>query len=138
MNNSRGKVFVKYCFAAPIILIALIVTSCTIIPGGKECNAAVDGFMRAAATKDVDAAYGLCIEEMAREDIENLILREHQFFAGYQDISMKSIHTEFKSGRTRSEYSGEAKYSDGRTMWVEAELVKRGDNWELVSIYVSP
>ena len=138
MNDSRGRVLVKYCFAASIILIALLVASCAIIPGGKECNAVVDGFMRAGAAKDVEAAYGLCVEDIAREDIENLILRQHQYFAGYQDISMKGINVQYSDPYDYGEYSGEAKYSDGRRMWVEAELVKVGQEWRLLSIWITP
>ena len=138
MNGSKGRIFIKYCLVASIILIALLVASCTVIPGGKECNAVVDGFLRAAAAKDVEAAYGLCVEEMTKEDIENLILGEHQYFAGYQDISMKGINVEYGDPYDYAEYSGEAKYSSGPTMWVEAELVKKGDEWRLLSIWITP
>ena len=135
---SRVKMFIKCFLIGSIVLTAILVTSCGAIPGATECNTVVNSFMQAAAAKDVDAAYDLCVEEMARDDIENLILGQHQFFAGYQDISMKGISIKSEGGRRFAEYSGEAKYSDGRTMWVEAELLKRGDNWKLVSIYVSP
>ena len=135
---SRVKMFIKYFFIGPIVLTAVLVTSCSAIPGATECNTVVNSFMQAAAAKDVDAAYDLCVEEVVRDDVENLILGQHQLFAGYQDISMKGINISYSGGRNSAEYSGEAKYSDGQTMWVEAELLKRGDNWKLTSIYVSP
>jgi len=139
-NKTRSgvKTFIKRLFIGSIVLMAVLVTSCGAIPGATECNTVVNSFMQAGAAKDVNAAYDLCVEEMAREDIENLILGQHQLFAGYQNISIKGINIEYKGARSFAEYSGEAKYSDGRTMWVEAELVKRGDNWELVSIWISP
>ena len=134
----RVKKLIKYFLIGSIVLTAVLVTSCGAIPGATECNTVVDSFMQAAAAKDVDAAYDLCVEEMERVSIENLVLGQHQFFAGYQEISMKSINVSSSGGRNFAEYSGQATYADGRTMWVEAELLKRGDNWELTSISVSP
>jgi len=136
--TSRVKTFIKRLCIGSIVLIAVLVTSCGAIPGATECNTVVDNFMQAGAAKDVNAAYDLCVEEMAREDIEDLILGYPQYFTGYQDITMKSINVEYGEGRSFAEYNGEAKYSDGKKMWVDAELIKRGDNWELLSIWISP
>lgn len=132
------KLLIKGFFIISIVLVSFLVASCSAIPGATECNTVVDSFMQAGAAEDVDTAYDLCVEEMAREDIENFILKQNQFFAGYQSISMKGISVEYGSGRSFAEYNGEAEYLEGRTMWVEAELVKRGDDWKLASIHISP
>jgi len=137
-TTSGVKTFIKRLFTGSILLTAVLVTSCGAIPGATECNAVVDSFMQAGAAKDVNAAYDLFVEEMAREDIENLILEHHQYFAGYQDITMKSISVEYRDGYSFAEYGGEAKYADGKKRSVDAELVKLGDNWELLSIWISP
>jgi len=137
-TTSGVKMFIQRLFTGSILLTAVLVTSCGAIPGATECNAVVDSFMQAGAAKNVNAAYDLCVEEMAREDIENLILEYHEYFAGYQDITMKSISTEYRGGHSFAEYGGEAKYADGKKRSVDAELVKLGDNWELLSIWISP
>ena len=40
---------------------------------------------------------------------------------------MKGIQVQYSDPYDYAEYSGEGKYSSGTTMWVEAELVKEGD-----------
>ena len=137
-TTSGVKKFIKRLFIGSILLMVVLVASCGAIPGATECNEVVDSFMKAGAAKNVNAAYDLFVDEMAREDIEDLILGYHQYFAGYQDITMTSISVEYREGRNYAEYGGVAKYADGKTMSVDAELVKRGDNWELTSIWISP
>ena len=120
-----------------LLCVFVFCASCSAIPGADEYNAVVDSFMKAATQKDVDSAYSLCVEEMAREDIENLVLEDNEFFAGYQNIKMKGINIEYKENRSYAEYEGEAYYSGDIIRSVESELILRGDNWEIVSIYVS-
>jgi hypothetical protein len=134
----RKKSFFLTCLVTVILAFVLFFgASCSAIPGADECNAIVDNFMKAAAQKDVDTAYSLCVEEMAWEDIESLVLEDNQFFAGYQNIKMKGINVEYEDNRSYAEYEGEAYYSGDIIRSVEAELILRGENWEIVSIYVS-
>ena len=142
INISNIKYYKKRLLLTTLItglLLCVLVfgASCSAIPGADECNAVVDSFMKAAAQKDVDSAYSLCVEEMAWEDIENLVLEDNEFFAGYQNIKMKGINIDYKENRSYAEYEGEAYYSGDKIRSVEAELILRGENWEIVSIYVS-
>ena len=135
---SATRLFVCCFLLFSFVFISLLGVSCSAIPGADECNAVVDSFMKAAAQKDVDTAYNLCVEEMAYEDIESLVIDGNQFFAGYQDIKMKSINIEYEGNRDYAEYSGEAYYSGDKVMRVESELIKRGEEWQIVYISVSP
>ena len=137
IKRRKNRFFLTYFITGLLAFVFFVSASCSAIPGADECNAVVDDFMKAAARKDVDAAYGLCVEEMAWEDIENLVIEGNQFFAGYQNIKMKGINIEYKEDRSYAEYEGEAYYSGDKIRPVEAELILRGENWEIVSIYVS-
>ena len=137
IQRHKKRLLLTVFVAGLLLCVFVFCASCSAIPGADECNAVVDSFMKAAAQKDVDSAYSLCVEEMAREDIENLVLEDNEFFAGYQNIKMKGINIEYKENRSYAEYEGEAYYSGDIIRSVESELILRGDNWEIVSIYVS-
>lgn len=141
-NDLKAGKTIKHALVATIVLIALLVASCGVIPGAKECNATVDSFMRAAVTKDVDTAYGLFCEgakqTVTKKDIEDFVLGEYQLFEGYQDVTMKGIDVHYSGEGDTAEYNGEAKYADGSTAWIEAELVKEGDEWKLWGIWITP
>jgi hypothetical protein len=122
-----------------IVLIALtafflLSTSCSVVPDVTGCNTVVDSFMKASEARDVDTAYGLFIEGVARKDIEKLVLENSNYFSGYEGISMRGINIEY-IGPDFAEYKGTAKYSDGKRIGVEAALVKVEDKWKLVSVW---
>ena len=137
IKRHRKRLHLTALVTGLLLCVFVFGASCSAIPGADECNAVVDSFMKAAAQKDVDSAYNLCVEEMAYEDIENLVLEDSEFFAGYQNIKMKGINIEYKENHNYAEYEGEAYYSGDQVRSVEAELILRGENWEIVSIYVS-
>ena len=137
IKHNKKRLFLAVFVTGLLLGVFFIGTSCSAIPGADECNAVIDSFMKAAAQKNVDSAYSRCVEEMAWEDIESLVLEDNQFFAGYQNIKMKGINVEYEDNRRYAEYEGEAYYSGDIIRSVEAELILRGENWEIVSIYVS-
>lgn len=85
-------------------------------------------------TPDVDTAYSLFIEGVARKDIEKLVLENSHYFKDYEDVSMKGINIEY-FGPDFAEYKGTAKYSDGKRIGIVAALVKVEDDWKLVSVW---
>ena len=90
--------------------------------------------MKAAAARDVDTAYSLFVEGVARKDVEKLVLENSAYFSGYEDTSVRGINIEYV-GPDFAEYKGTAKYSDGRKIAIAAALVKVEDSWKLVSIW---
>jgi len=121
---------------------SLLVTFLTgphgLLPGATECYTVIERFMRAGMVRDVDAARGLCVAEMTRDHLENMIAANHQLFTGYQGISTRSIGVRHRGRRGFGNYCGEARYPGGRVVCVRACLVNRGDGWKLSSITISP
>lgn len=136
LNRSiRPERLVGYWFILSIILLGLV-ASCSLIPGGKECDAVVKSFMEAAAAKDIDTAYGTMDPSVHKKEVEELILDKYYLFEGYQHVKMRSINVQFGKPHDTAEYAGEIGYTGGLEGWVEAELVKRGDEWKLTYIWV--
>jgi len=142
--KSKNRAF-KNHFIGFIALTALLSASCAAIPGATECNTVVDSFMEAAAAKDVDTACTLLptpVSEANRKDIEEFILNNYVLFEDYQDIKMQGISVNYNVYSAEgdevdiAEYSGEVKYAGGFGGWVEAELMKQGEEWKLTNIWV--
>ena len=140
-----------------VIIGAAIVGLCIVIAGVLMIQAAqtlstdspaiqqvTDEFMRAAASKDVDAAYQIFAEEARAQfpiaDVEKLITDMPVLFDNYQSISMTKFNVEsettLKSTRTSAQVAGTVTYSDG-TGTFEAQLLKVNDRWQLVHIQVN-
>jgi len=137
-RSSKVKRVAGCCLIVLTLILTVALTSCGLIPGGEECDATVNRFMLAAAAKDIDTACTLTPEgEAVRKDLEEFILNNYELFEGCQEVKMRSISVHFseKEGDT-AECSGEVKYAGGFEGWVEAELVKVGEEWKLTWINV--
>ncbi|MFC2024416.1 hypothetical protein ACFLTJ_02415 [Chloroflexota bacterium] len=134
--KSKTRTLTKQSSIVLIALTALFLfgTSCNIIPDVTGCNTVVDNFMKAGAAKDIDTAYSLFVEGVARKDVEKLVLENGDYFDGYEDISMRGINIEY-IGPDFAEYKGKAKYYDGKRIGVGAALVKVENEWKLVSVW---
>lgn len=138
-HSSKPKIFTWYCLIVSILILAMAVASCGLIPGGKESHAVVKSFMEAAAAKDIDTAVNLFpspATEALRKDIEEFILDNYVLFEGYQDVKMQSINVQFSDKGDTAEYGGDVTYAGDFKGWVEAELVKVGEDWKLTWINV--
>ena len=136
-RSSNAKRLVGYCLIVLTLILTVVLTSCGAIPGGKECDATVNRFMLAAAAKDIDTACTLIPEgESEREDLEEFILNNYELFEGCQEVKMRSINVQFSEKGDTAEYGGKVEYIGGFEGWVEAELVKLGEEWKLTSINV--
>ena len=138
-RSSNAKRLAGYCLIVFTLILTVVVTSCGLIPGGKESNATVQSFMDAGAAKDIDSAYACFsspLGEELRKDIEELILGNYQLFEGYQEVKMQSINVQFSNKGDIAQYGGEITYASGFQGWVDAELVKVGEEWKLTGINI--
>ena len=124
------RMLAKRYFILLIALAALLSASCSVIPDATQCGMVVDSFMKAAAVRDVDTAYSLFVEGVAREDVEKLVLENSDYFSGYQDISVRGLNIEYV-GPDFSEYKGTARYSDGKRIEVGDRMVILGTRDQL-------
>lgn len=119
-----------------VIIGAAIVGLCIVIAGVLMIQAAqtlstdspaiqqvADTFMRAAASKDVDAAYQMFAEEahseVPRSKLESFIGDMPFLFDNYQSFAVKSISvnsslTTGTGARTEATLAGDVTYSDGK------------------------
>lgn len=132
--KSKTRMLTKHSLIVLIAITALFGTSCNIIPDVTGCNAVVDNFMKAGATKDVDTAYSLFVEGVERKDVEKLVLENSDYFDGYESTSVRDLNIEYV-GPDFAEYKGKAKYSDSKRIEIGAALVKVKDEWKLVSVW---
>jgi len=97
-RSFNAKRLVACCLIVFTLILTVVVTSCGLIPGGKESDVTVNQFMLAAAAKDIDAACALTRDgEAARKDLEDLILNNHELFEGYQEVKMQSINVQYSN-----------------------------------------
>lgn len=137
-HRSNAKRLVAYCLIVLVLIATVALTSCGIIPGGKECDTVVNRFMQAAAAKDIDTMCTLVPDgEAERKELEEYVLGNYELYEGCQEVKMQSINVLFseKKGDT-AKYGGEVAYAGGFEGWVEAELVKLGEEWKIISIYI--
>ena len=129
----------KLFIVLSLIIVGLLASSCGAIPGAKECDAVVNSFMTSVAAKDVDSAYAcICSGAATLEGMESFIQNRYDLFQGFQEVKMRGIDVHYSEteGDT-AEYQGEAQYSRDFTTWVEAELIKEGDEWKIWGIMIT-
>lgn len=114
-----------------------------IVPALMQYNAeakpVVAEFMEVAAVRDIDTACTLFaspVSETGRKNLEELILGSYELFEDYQGIKTRHIEFQWSKSGDTIVYSGEVQYLGGFKGWVDAELIKQGEEWKLISIWV--